>query len=78
MRIGKATARYETWMADYMVLAEPDLKLKHQQMRGGLFPFLRATFYRWAQIWPTICSDLTSAPVVLADSSRKFRTRVAI
>src|SRR5438128_3082531 len=35
-------------------------------MGEGLFSFLRATFYRWMQVWPTVCSDLTTAPVVLA------------
>lgn len=29
-------------------------------------PFLRATFYRWAQLWPELCADLTDAPEILA------------
>jgi hypothetical protein len=28
--------------------------------------FLRATYYRWAQIWPQVCPDLARAPQVLA------------
>lgn len=35
-------------------------------MRKDAFAFLRATFYRWVQIWPEICLDLCSAPTVLA------------
>lgn len=35
-------------------------------MRDGVFPFLRATFYRWAQVWPRHCAGLASAPSVLA------------
>src|SRR6058998_3000919 len=35
-------------------------------MREDLFPFLRATYYRWAQLWPEVCADLASAPEVLS------------
>ncbi len=35
-------------------------------MRKSLFPFLRATFYRWAQTWPAVCHELAGAPRVLA------------
>ncbi len=34
-------------------------------MAEAAFPFLRATFYRWMQIWPEICPDLAKAPRVL-------------
>eukprot|EP01097_Dermamoeba_algensis_P006333 TRINITY_DN3965_c0_g1_i1.p1 TRINITY_DN3965_c0_g1~~TRINITY_DN3965_c0_g1_i1.p1 ORF type:complete len:352 (-),score=87.34 TRINITY_DN3965_c0_g1_i1:174-1199(-) len=30
------------------------------------FYFLRATFYRWVQLWPVICPGLSAAPHVLA------------
>jgi uncharacterized protein (DUF2252 family) len=29
------------------------------------FPFFRATFYRWLQLWPERCPDLMKAPAVL-------------
>ena len=29
-----------------------DLDLKHRLMAADVFSFLRATFYRWAQLWP--------------------------
>src|SRR5438445_5345090 len=35
-------------------------------MAGGVFPFLRATFYRWMQRWPEVCPELAKAPAVLA------------
>src|SRR5262249_38715235 len=35
-------------------------------MREGVFPFFRATFYRWIQVWPEICSELVAAPKVLS------------
>src|SRR5712664_3250736 len=34
-------------------------------MAEAAFPFLRATFYRWMQIWPEVCPDLAKAPQVL-------------
>jgi Uncharacterized protein conserved in bacteria (DUF2252) len=42
------------------------LRLKHVEMKVGLFPFLRATYYRWAEVWPEVCKDLTSAPEALS------------
>ena len=30
------------------------------------FPFLRATYYRWAQVWPDVCEEAAKAPVALA------------
>ena len=35
-------------------------------MKEELFAFFRATFYRWAQVWPEVCPDLAKAPHVLA------------
>jgi uncharacterized protein (DUF2252 family) len=66
MKIPKATEKYEAWLAKHTPLLAVDLKLKHQRMMEDAFPFLRATFYRWAQVWPEICSDLAKAPAVLA------------
>jgi hypothetical protein len=34
-------------------------------MAEGAFPFLRSTFYRWMQVWPKVCPELTSTPRVL-------------
>ena len=66
MKIQKATSRYEAWLGRHLTIVKPDLELKHQQMAAALFPFLRATYYRWAQIWPEVCGDLAKAPQVLA------------
>jgi hypothetical protein len=43
-----------------------DLTLKHRMMASSVFPFLRSTFYRWAQLWPVVCPELSRAPQVLA------------
>ncbi|HTQ55362.1 MAG TPA: DUF2252 family protein [Bryobacteraceae bacterium] len=66
MKIQKATSRYEAWLGKQLTVVPSDLKLKHDQMSAALFPFLRATYYRWAQIWPDTCADLAAAPEVLA------------
>ena len=65
MDIKQATSAYETWLAKKIPIIAGDLKLKHQRMAEGVFPFLRATFYRWAQLWPDNCSELVNAPTVL-------------
>ena len=49
-----------------MDLVPKDLALKHEKMADSLFMFLRATFYRWMQLWPHVCPQLTTAPSVLA------------
>jgi hypothetical protein len=66
MNVVKATARYERWLASQTTLISADLRLKHQQMGAAVFPFLRATFYRWVQIWPDVCPELARAPKILA------------
>jgi hypothetical protein len=66
MNIVKATRRYETWLGQHTTLVRPDLRLKHQRMADSPFPFFRATFYRWMQVWPEVCPDLAKAPRVLA------------
>jgi len=66
MNIVKATARYEAWLRTHTALIDADLRLKHKKMAESVFPFFRATFYRWAQTWPEVCSDLASAPEILA------------
>ena len=62
----RATAGYEAWMRNCTAVVSSDLRLKHQQMKEGPFPFLRGTFYRWAQMWPSVCAELCDAPKVLA------------
>src|SRR6059036_2594494 len=64
--IVEATARYEAWLAERIPLIKPDLEHKHRAMSAGIFPFLRATFYRWAARWQAIVGDVAAAPTVLA------------
>src|SRR2546428_13989218 len=64
--IVEATARYEAWLAERILLVKADLEHKHRTMSAGIFPFLRATFYRWAARWRAIAGDVALAPTVLA------------
>jgi hypothetical protein len=64
--IKEATARYESWLASRIPVLKHDLDLKHRAMALGTFPFLRATFYRWADTWEGIVGDVARAPSVLA------------
>lgn len=66
MNIVTATKLYEKWLSGFTPLIEHDLKLKHQAMSRTPFELLRATFYRWVQIWPEICREEAEAPLVLA------------
>ena len=68
MNILQATRSYEQWMRRCTTIVESDLRLKHAQMRGDLFLFLRGTYYCWAQLWPEICADLCTAPRVLSSA----------
>jgi len=61
-----ATAGYEQWMKECTAVVPSDLSLKHVQMKESTFLFLRGTFYRWAQMWPSVCGNLCRAPKVLA------------
>jgi hypothetical protein len=65
MNIVQATAAYESWLRQRIPLVEADLGLKHERMAEGAFPFLRATFYRWAQLWPEVCPRAATSPCVL-------------
>src|SRR5579871_5998925 len=64
--IQESTLHYEAWLAKQLTIVPQDLQLKHRSMAEGLFPFFRATFYRWMELWPSICRSLAKAPAVLA------------
>ena len=66
MNIHEATRGYERWLRGCTRVIESELRWKHEQMKQDLFLFFRGTFYRWAQVWPEQCPDLSRAPKVLA------------
>jgi hypothetical protein len=62
----KSTVTYEDWLSQQLEIVPEDLAHKHQLMREAIFPFFRATFYRWAQLWPEVCPECADAPELLA------------
>jgi hypothetical protein len=63
--IVKSTEKYEAWLGERIPLIRADVQRKHALMAENPFPFLRATFYRWAQTWPRISPETAKAPDVL-------------
>jgi hypothetical protein len=66
MDIVKSTRLFEAWLRRRISVVEADLAYKHQQMRADPFLFFRATFYRWAQVWPKLSPKLARCRTVLA------------
>ena len=62
----EATKSYEAWLANQTRIVDADLRLKHQQMAADIFSFMRATFYRWLELFVENCPDLSQAPALLA------------
>jgi hypothetical protein len=66
MDILKATGQFEAWLRGRIPVVEADLAFKHEQMRADAFLYFRATYYRWAQLWPKRCPELARTTRVLA------------
>jgi hypothetical protein len=59
---------YEKWLAAQLRgdVRRADLDEKHDKMRKTPFVFLRATYWRWAEVILTACDDLADAPQAVA------------
>jgi hypothetical protein len=66
MTIQEATASYEEWLGEQIPLLAEDLERKHERMCSAPFPFLRATYYRWTQLWAQAPKPVRTAREVLA------------
>jgi hypothetical protein len=64
--ITDATRSFERWLSGHVRVRRDDLDYKHRVMASDAFSFLRATFYRWSQLWTEELPELSSAPRVLA------------
>jgi hypothetical protein len=62
----EANSKFEAWLADSVELDAKGLENKHEMMSEDAFPYLRATYFRWADTIERLCPDLTRAPAVLA------------
>ncbi|MDR3689878.1 MAG: DUF2252 family protein [Fimbriimonas sp.] len=61
-----SNASYERWIGQQIPIIQPDLEFKHSQMRTSCFAFMRATFYRWAEVFGHVSVDLMTGPKILA------------
>ena len=61
-----ATRRYEAWVSTRVPLVRKDVAAKHAAMRAGMFPFLRGTFYRWAERWRSVVGAASRGPRVFS------------
>ena len=61
-----STRGFERWLKALIPLRQHELDYKHEMMAADTFSFLRATFYRWAQLAPQELPDLADAPRVLS------------
>lgn len=63
-----ATNRYEAWLRSQVAVNENELCYKRSQMasKKSAFPFFRGTYYRWAEMWPSVCPDCQAAPAALS------------
>jgi hypothetical protein len=68
MDITASAARYEAWLRQELAgeVVQPDLDRKHARMAEAPFPFLRATYWRWAETILDCCPNLAKAETVLA------------
>jgi len=64
--IAASNRAYEKWLRSRLTLLPADLKRKHGKMAKSAFAFLRATFFRWVEVWPEVCTGLLAAPRVLS------------
>ncbi len=62
----RSTRRYERMASRSSPVVATALRLKHERMAESAFAYFRATFYRWVELWNTLCPELSRAPKVLA------------
>lgn len=60
MNIVDSTSDYEGWLGEMTDVQRSAIARKHNKMRKGPFPLLRATFYRWVKHWEVLCPELES------------------
>jgi uncharacterized protein (DUF2252 family) len=68
VNICESVASYEEWLRSELQgeIVEEDLLKKHEKMRESKFAFLRATYWRWAEVMPSLMPELNATTTVLA------------
>lgn len=66
--IHASALRFEDWQRTRLhgLFVEADLERKHRKMLRGPFAFLRATYWRWAEIVLDVLPQLADSPPILA------------
>ncbi len=66
--IVQSTRDYEVWLRRQLgrSLVAGDLSAKHEKMCESPFTFLRATYWRWAELAADVCLGAMDAPQVLS------------
>ncbi len=65
MNLIELNSSYERWLRKQVPIIEIDLQLKHERMRSSPFPFLRASFFRWCDLWLKNMKVFEKAPKIL-------------
>jgi hypothetical protein len=62
--IVESSRQYSRFLEKNLVrpVVKRDLAFKHQSMAADSFQFLRATFFRFIQLWPVLLPGLSAAP----------------
>ncbi len=66
MNIVEATRLYEQWLTGRIPCVPADFDAKHQGMALDKQFFLRATDYRFAQLFPELCKEQCKTPMVFS------------
>jgi Uncharacterized protein conserved in bacteria len=72
MGFSEATTRYEAWLRKQTPVIEEDLRHKYEKMREDVFTFLRATFYRWTELWEVKRKELRQTGVLISKAPEVF------
>jgi hypothetical protein len=66
--IRESARQYENWLREQLHgdVLDQDLAKKHDKMRKSAFVFLRATYWRWAEMIFDVCPDLVDGTQLLA------------
>ncbi|HZF29747.1 MAG TPA: DUF2252 family protein [Gammaproteobacteria bacterium] len=56
---------FERWLRERVRVVQSDLNHKHERMAESAFAFMRATFFRWVELWPLHCPEVAVATTVL-------------
>ena len=61
MNIVQSSAAYEEALRRATKVDEKGLRQKHEAMAGDVFSHLRATYYRWVELFPMNCPELAKS-----------------